>query len=171
MIRSKLSVIIICLFISSCAPKMYINVDNKRIPDNYYQLQTIGDVTLNLNLLFQNFFITKNDGERVLASKELSFTKSNKISSKNLLDVKVKCKIDNPAKKEYNVWVEFVIHDSNEPFSTKITKQLYSGKIRSQILTVNIPTLKKGVVKTTIRFIDATEYPILVLNNIEVVYN
>ena len=171
MIKSKLLMIIICLLISSCAPKMYINMNNKRIPNNYYQLQTLGDISLYISLLFQQFFITKNDGERVLASKELSFTSPNKVSSNNLLDVRVKCRINNPAKKEYNVWVEFVIHDNKETFSTKITKQLYSGKIRSQILIINIPTLKKGVVKATIRFIDKTKYPIVVLNNIRITFN
>ena len=171
MFRSKLWVIIICLFISSCASRIYINVNDKRIPNNYYRLQTVGDIVLDLNLLFQTFFITKNDGERVLASKELSFTKPNKVSSRNLVDIKIKCEIKNPAKKHYNVWTEFIIHSTNETYPTKITKQVYAGKISSQILTINIPTLQKGAVDTTVKFTDETEYPILILNNIKTIFN
>ena len=170
MSKYRSMIIITFLFIASCAPKMYINIDGNKIPNNYYHLQTIGDTGIDIDLLFQKFLITKNEGERVLASRELSFTKNNIIYSKNLVDVKVTCKIENRARKYYNVWTEFIIHSSNETFSTKITKQLYSGKLKSQILTINIPTLKKGVIETTIKFTDETNYPIIILNNIKTIF-
>ena len=163
-------VILTFMFVTSCASKMYIHVNDKRIPDNYYQLQTVGETNLDLNLLFQKFFIVKDKGERVLASKELSFVKVNKISSKNLVDVKIKCQINNPTRKRYNIWKEFIIKNDNEPFSTKLVKQLYTGRISSQILTVDIPRLQKGVIITTIKFTDETNYPILILDSIKIIY-
>lgn len=167
----KVSIVILTfMFVTSCTSKMYIHVNDKRIPDNYYQLQTVGETNLDLNLLFQKFYIVKDKGERVLASKELSFVKVNKINSKNLVDIKIKCQINNPSRKRYNIWKEFIIQNGNESFSTKIVKQIYAGRISSQIITVDIPRIQKGVITTTIKFIDETNYPILILDQIKIIY-
>lgn len=167
----KWLIIISTLFIVSCAPRMYINLNDKPIPNNYYKLQTTGDAKLDISLLFREYFIEDDKHGRVLASSDLSCVKENEVNSKNLVDVKLNFIIDNSTRRWYSVWEEFIIYDNNKIYPTKIIRQRYAGTIVTQKLVINIPTLKKGVVTTTIKLVDKTNYPILILNNINIIYN
>ncbi len=168
----KWLIIISTLFIVSCAPRMYINLNDKPIPNNYYNLQTTGDAKLDISLLFREYFIENDrDQGRVLASSDLSCVEENEVNRINLVDIKLNFIINNPTRRWYSIWEEFIIYDDNKIYPTKITRKHYAGKVVAQSLVINIPIVKKGVVTTTIKIMDETNYPIVVLNNINIIFN
>ena len=167
----KYLVILSSLFIISCAPKMYIHMNDQRVPNNYYKLHTTGDSGLNINILLRKYFIENDKQGRVLASQELSIIKENEIKDKNLVDIRLELIINNPTKRNYNIWEKFIIKEDDKIFPTEISRQRYKGNGISQQLTIYIPMVKKGVVTTTIKIGDETNYPIVILNNINIVFN
>lgn len=156
-------VFIIFMFMvsSSCATKIAYMNGGKKLPERFYYLQTTGDKPLYVNILFQKFFITKDKGERILVSEELSLFNINKVKNKDLVDIKIFCQIENPDRRLYSVWESFVIHGSEDIFPTGVTRQRYKGRLPSQILTIDIPKIRKGVVTAVIIIKDGDNYSIV----------
>lgn len=162
-------IITLLMLIISCAPRMIINVNNKKIPNNYFVLKTIESGMI-IKIIAKEFSIVYEKGEKVVGVKELQFDNVNKVKSKTLVGCEIQCIIENPKNVKYNIWEEFVIQGVDDDFSTFVKKELYDGKLTSKTIIINIPKIKKGVVNTKVYIKDSSDYLILIFPKINVKY-
>jgi hypothetical protein len=144
----KYIMLVTLIFIISCSPKMIININDQKIPDNYFVIKLIESEII-IKIIGNEYLLTYEKGEKVLRKKELKFDVNN-VKYETLVDCEIKCIIENPKNIKYNIIEEFYIHDHNDNFPTYIKHKIYEGKLTTNILSIKIPKIKKGVVKTKI---------------------